>query len=283
MMADFTVLTLITHYGYYVDIFNLCFGLLGNVLIVLMFTILTVFQRNQCAFYLYMEAMANSLSLIVQTFDRVNQYADGTSFGDFSISWCRARFILDQCSQLIPFSIICLTTFDQILSTNPYYPLRRLSTINLARWAVSISILLSVVHSVPGVFAVVLFPPIGCTSIDMKAAYYYLYFYYLILVGALPIFISSLFSLIAYRNVRRLVRRQIPVFRRRLDRQLTAMVFSRVIVFIVLCCPHTIYRIYVLQIIVNSYVSLPLIATRIVRFSVNLLRNVNYSVRQCHS
>ena len=52
--------------------------------------------------------------------------------------------------------------------------------------------------------------------------------------GLLPIFVSSLFSLLAYRNVRRIVRRQIPMDRRRLDQQLTAMIFMRVIFFILL-------------------------------------------------
>ncbi len=48
----------------------------------------------------------------------------------------------------------------------------------------------------------------------------------------------------AYRNVRRIIQRQIPIYRRRLDQQLTAMIFVRVIFFVVLQLPFTIYRIY---------------------------------------
>ncbi|CAF4716707.1 unnamed protein product, partial [Rotaria sp. Silwood2] len=52
---------------------------------------------------------------------------------------------------------------------------------------------------------------------------------------------------LAYRNVRHLIRRQIPIVRRKLDRQLTAMIFVRVIFFIILLLPYTIFRIYILN------------------------------------
>ncbi|CAF4195210.1 unnamed protein product, partial [Rotaria sordida] len=73
---------------------------------------------------------------------------------------------------------------------------------------------------------------------------YLSFFYYPILSGLLPIFIASLFSILAYRNVRRIVRRQIPIVRRRLDRQLTAMVLVRVITFVILTLPYAIQRMY---------------------------------------
>jgi hypothetical protein len=73
---------------------------------------------------------------------------------------------------------------------------------------------------------------------------YYSYVFYPIINGILPIFVSSLFSVLAYRNVRRIVRRQVPVDRRRLDQQLTAMIFVRVIFYVWLQLPFTIYRIY---------------------------------------
>ncbi|CAF3388554.1 unnamed protein product, partial [Rotaria sp. Silwood2] len=67
-------------------------------------------------------------------------------------------------------------------------------------------------------------------------------FCYPILSGMLPIFIASLFSILAYRNVRRIVRLQIPIVHRRLDRQLTAMVLARTIGFIILTLPYALQR-----------------------------------------
>jgi hypothetical protein len=76
---------------------------------------------------------------------------------------------------------------------------------------------------------------------------YATFFFYPILGGLLPVVITSFFALLAFRNVRRLVRRQLPIARRRLDRQMTAMVFIRVIVFVCLAVPYSIYRIYIIN------------------------------------
>ncbi|CAF4468308.1 unnamed protein product [Rotaria sp. Silwood2] len=55
----------------------------------------------------------------------------------------------------------------------------------------------------------------------------------------------------AYRNVRHLIRRQIPVVRRRLDRQLTAMVLLRVAFLVSCMLPYVVQRIYAQNAIVN--------------------------------
>ncbi|CAF1360566.1 unnamed protein product [Adineta ricciae] len=75
-------------------------------------------------------------------------------------------------------------------------------------------------------------------------ANYVSYVYYPVLIGFLPMTIISLLSLLSYQNVRRIIRRRIPVFRRRLDQQLTGMVLIRVIIFVILTLPYTVLRIY---------------------------------------
>ena len=278
-MPVYRILEILGDVTRYVDSFILFFGTLGNLLSICVFTRLTIFRGNQCAFYLNIEAFANIFALMIQSIDRFTQYPDGSTLADFKFIWCRARFFLDQCSQLIPFSIVCLTTFDQILSTSPFYSLRQLSTMKLARRSISIAIIASIIHSIPAMFSFGIYPPVGCISIDYAAGYYYLFVYYPILVGILPLFLSSIFSLIAYRNVRRLIRRQIPMVRRRLDRQLTAMVFTRVILMIIFCLPFTIYRIYALQAVFKTNYNFTMIINRILRFLTNLLRNINHAVR----
>ncbi|CAF1211363.1 unnamed protein product [Adineta steineri] len=73
---------------------------------------------------------------------------------------------------------------------------------------------------------------------------YIYYFYYPILFGLLLVLIVSIFSFLAYNNVRRLVRRQIPIVRRKLDQKLTAMILNRIILFILLTLPYDIQRMY---------------------------------------
>ncbi|CAF0895746.1 unnamed protein product [Rotaria sordida] len=89
--------------------------------------------------------------------------------------------------------------------------------------------------------------------------------------GLFPILISSSFSLLAYQNVRQLVRRQIPIERRRLDRQMTAMIFARVITFVILVLPYTIFRIYTLNVNVSPVDILPYAINQLVSAIVSSL------------
>ncbi|CAF4071080.1 unnamed protein product [Adineta steineri] len=86
----------------------------------------------------------------------------------------------------------------------------------------------------------------GCItfSFGVIALQYSTYFFYPVLGGFLPIVIASSFSMLAYHNVRRIVRRQLPIVRRKLDKQITAMVLMRVIAFVCLVLPYNAYRIY---------------------------------------
>jgi hypothetical protein len=144
-------------------------------------------------------------------------------------------------------SIVCFATIDQFFSTNPVAHLRQLGSLKLARCQIFFAILLWLLHCIPiGIFLQIL-PLVGCTINNTSLVNYYSFFFYPVLNGLLPIFVSSMFSILAYRNVRRIVRQQIPIERRRLDRQLTAMVFVRVISFVSLQLPFTIYRIRALH------------------------------------
>ncbi|CAF0924994.1 unnamed protein product [Adineta steineri] len=70
------------------------------------------------------------------------------------------------------------------------------------------------------------------------------YFVVPLLSGLIPVFIASFFGFLAFRNVRRIVRRQLTIVRRRLDRQMTAMVAIRIIILFSLTLPYLSYRMY---------------------------------------
>ncbi|CAF4217679.1 unnamed protein product, partial [Rotaria sordida] len=94
----------------------------------------------------------------------------------------------------------------------------------------------------------------------------------------LPIFIASLFSILAYRNVRRIVRRQIPIVRRRLDRQLTAMVLIRVITFVILTSPYAIQRMYTYIAKIDPSNLFPYAINILVGGIISSFFNLNYAV-----
>ncbi|CAF3905720.1 unnamed protein product [Adineta steineri] len=91
-------------------------------------------------------------------------------------------------------------------------------------------------------------PSLGCIITNPTMTLYSSCFFYPVLYGPLPILIASLSSLFAFNNVRRIVRRQVPIVRRRLDQQMTAMVLMRVVFFVIFTLPYAIYRIYSINI-----------------------------------
>ncbi|CAF4372305.1 unnamed protein product, partial [Adineta steineri] len=144
---------------------------------------------------------------------------------------------------LISFSTICLSASHQYLSTSPLLYLRQLSTIKTARFLICASVIISILHTIPfGIFLEI--RASICAVFNQNMLNYISYFYYPVLSGLLPVLIASVFSFLAYNNVRRIVRRQIPIVRRKLDQQLTAMILIRIIVFIVLTLPYDIQEMY---------------------------------------
>jgi hypothetical protein len=186
--------------------------------------------------------------------------------------------MLPQTLRLISTSMVCFAALDQFLFTNPYPSIRQMSTLQLAHRLTFIAICLWTLHSIPyGIFYQISSSN-TCTLNNIGLIHYYSYFYYPILHGFFPILASSLSSLCAYRNVRHLVRRQVN-FRRRLDRQLTAMIFARVIFFVLFLLPYTIYRIYALNSTVTQANLYPYAIDQLVYSIVAALSDLNYTVR----
>lgn len=86
-----------------------------------------------------------------------------------------------------------------------------------------------------------------CGSTSLIFNDYVNYFNSLILSYILPICVSILFSVLAYRNVQQLRYRSVPLVRRELEKQLTKMVLLQVLMNLFALTPHLI--ITILQII----------------------------------
>jgi hypothetical protein len=90
---------------------------------------------------------------------------------------------------------------------------------------------------------------------------------------------ASFFAFLAYRNVRRIVRRQIPIVRRRLDQQMTAMVLTRVILLVCLVSPYTIYRIFIINFPISQSDPMKYAIGRLVQAIFFTVLNLNYTVK----
>jgi hypothetical protein len=88
-----------------------------------------------------------------------------------------------------------------------------------------------------------------------------------------------MFSILAYLNVRRIIQLRMAVVRRKLERQLTAMVLAKVTVSVVIAVPSILLRIYVLPVTRNSSDPLQLAIGQLISSISLALYYVNAAVR----
>ncbi|CAF0987854.1 unnamed protein product [Adineta steineri] len=96
--------------------------------------------------------------------------------------------------------------------------------------------------------------------------------------GFLPVVIASTFSMLAYHNVRHIVRRQLPIVRRKLDKQITAMVLMRVIAFVCLVSPYNAYRIYSINFPTSRSVPMAYAVGRLIQAIFTSIYIINYII-----
>ncbi|CAF3926165.1 unnamed protein product [Adineta steineri] len=230
------ILRFTQQYSLYSSSFVFTIGTIGNLLNILVFTTLKLFRNNQCVLYVVTESIANIFQLTIFALIYILPAIYQTDPATSSLFWCKFRLMMISLCTLISFSTICFSTSHQYLSTSHLFYLRQLSTIKLTKFLICTSVIISMLHTIPfGIFT------------EIQASF-------CVLSGFLPVLIASVFSFLAYNNVRRIVRRQIPIVRRKLDQQLTAMILIRIIVFIVLTVPYDIQRMYTYIAKISFYV-----------------------------
>lgn len=262
----------------YIGYFLIITGVFGNIINILVFTQLTLFRNNQSAFFLTVISIVESFLLFFASLTHVITVTTGYDATIASLAWCKIRAYLIQFGSTVLSTTICLAAIDQYLSTSYLIQIRRISTFKLAQRLVGILIILAVLYSIPITVFQDVHSTLGCTTYNTSYNYFYSFVHLCIVIGLLPIVVSSLFSLLSFRNVRRIVRRQMPVVRRRLDRQLTAMILVRVALFVITTLPYVIYRTYEINDPVNLTDTYAVAVDQLIRTTVTLFTNVNYSV-----
>jgi len=153
-----------------------------------------------------------------------------------------------------------------------------MSTIKLAHRLILIITILALLNGILFLISYGIDPNMGCEPLSRFFKIYISSIEFSIVIGFLPISISSTFAILAYLNVRRIIRHQVSIFRRRLDRQLTAMVLIRVCLYVITNLPFIAYEIYQLNVSFNPndnlWISIDQLAGAI-SFSIYFL---NYSV-----
>ncbi|CAF1469193.1 unnamed protein product [Rotaria sordida] len=236
----------------YVSFIILFSGIFGHIANIFVFTRLEIFRGNPSAFYLIAESIADILELMIPFTSRIAISGFNNDLTQRSLVWCKLRPLVLQSITLVSLSIVCFSSIDQYLTTS-YYPfLKQISTIKLAKILITISTIFWTLHGTSVLFIFQIHSTYGCNIYNQNFSNYVTYGYYVIFTGVLPITISTFFSVLAYRNVRRIVRRQMIIRRRKLDQQLTAMILVRVGFFVIMTIPYLLQRIYALSAITND-------------------------------
>ncbi|CAF1527952.1 unnamed protein product [Adineta steineri] len=271
------ILKLATQYSLYSGCISFTFGVIGNILNILVFTQLKLFRDNRCAFYIIVESINNFIYQFITITVTILTLIYGNDATGRSLGWCKFRYMLGQTFALTSYYTVCLTAIDQFFSTNHQFRLRQMCTIKLARYVIIISICIWIAHSILSGWFFDIQESLGCVISNPIWQQYISSFFYPVLAGLLPITIVLLFSLLAFHNVRRIVRRQIPIVRRRLDQQLTAMVLMRAVIAACFILPYTIYRIYIIKFPVSQNQSMEYAIVRLIQAVFLSLINIHFS------
>ncbi|CAF0788469.1 unnamed protein product [Adineta ricciae] len=239
-----SILVASQQYTIYVSFIILFSGVAGHLCNIFVLTKLKIFRGNPATTYLIAESIVNLFQMLIPFTTRIAMNGFANDLTQTSLLWCKLRSVCAQSSTLISLSIVCFAAIDQYFSTSYHPYLRRLSSPRTAQVSIIIVILLWILHGIPVAIFFEIRSSSGCNLYDLGMVNYVAYVYYLFLTGMIPITISTLFAILAYRNVRRIIRRQIPIRRRKLDQQLTAMIMVRVAFLVVTTLPYVLQRIY---------------------------------------
>jgi hypothetical protein len=265
-------------YNQYVLTTILIIGLIGNVCNAIIFISLKQFRRYPSTFYIMAESITSEGLLLVGLTPRVVVEIFGVDPAQTLLIWCKLRIPANQWCSLMSLSAVNFTVIDLYLFTHCIPRLRQMSTIRLAKYITGITSIFWFLYNIPFAIFYDTKTVFGCLLTSVEFSRYYSFFHLLIIYGLLPVILSTTFSILAYQNVRRILRHDMTNVRRRFDRQLTAMILARVVFLVTCLVPFILQRFY----IINSWTmpSEPLRrAVEQLVAAINLsLSSLNYSV-----
>jgi hypothetical protein len=152
---------------------------------------------------------------------------------------------------------MCLATIDQFLATCVHVYWQQWSNIRLAHRLSAATSVFWILYGIPYFvfYNNIALPTTGkdsCGSSNVNFRQYHVYMNTIILSGGLPILITVIFGSLAFRNIRRIAYRTVPLVRRELDKQLTNMVLVQVVFSFFAVLPYVVSTVFPLVTNLNS-------------------------------
>ena len=218
-------------------------GILGGTLNIIVFLSLKTFRQSSCAFFLTVMSFVNIGQLITSLRNRIAIYGLNIDWSESSLFFCKARGYALQVFTLISYTCMCLATVDQCLATSLRPRWQKCLTIRRAYHICASVSLMWLLHSIPCIIWYSLVrssttSSVVCRITNPAFQVYVNDVYVLVLSGILPLVITVIFASLAYRHVRQIPYRTIPLVRRELDKQLTSMVLVQVMHNVLVILPH---------------------------------------------
>jgi hypothetical protein len=239
----------------YIGLFIFIAGIIGGPLVLIVFLSLRTFRQSSCAFYLILMSFINTIHLFtgLLTYIMINGF--GINWTDMSLFYCKFRPFYVQLCVLTSLTCFYFATIDQFLATcaNPRW--HQWNNIRFARSIMIGAVIVWILHGIPFLlyYNHTLLPNTSKTSCVITNVFFQKYqnvFYGCILTTSLPVIIIILFGSLAYRNVKQIAYRTVPLVRRELDKQLTVMVLVEVLYDVVVVTPYAIQ--YIAALIINA-------------------------------
>lgn len=219
-------------------------GIIGGILNLIVFVSLKTFRESSCAFYFIIISCVNIGQLLIGYLSRIMIAGYNIDWTQSSLIYCKLRWFLFQSFTLTSLSCMCFATIDQYISTSTYHRWQQYNNIKLAYFLCVISFILSILHGIP---SIIYFDHIDspipnksiCIITNNDYLQYRTYGFNVFLGDVLPVLITVLFGSLAYRNVKQIAYRAVPLVRRELDKQLTSMVLVQVVYVFIAIVPYT--------------------------------------------
>lgn len=231
----------------YIDLGSIVFicGVIGGILNIIVFLSLQTFRENSGSFYLIIMSFVNVGYLITNLLPILLIQISNIDASSTSLFYCKFQKYFVTICITISMTCFCLSTMDQYCTTSSRRRFQQWCNMKLAKRLVIIFSLFWILHATPYLF---LFyhnksPTTGkttCTMSNRIYIQYRSYFIVLILFGILPLSISMFFGIMSFLNIQQISHYTLPLVRRELNKQLTKMVLTEVIVNCVVQIPYII-------------------------------------------
>jgi len=226
-------------------------GVIGGCLNLLVFFSLRTFRESSCAFYLIIMSVFNIGQLITGLLSQIMLTGFGIDWTQSSLFSCKWRPFCLQACMMISLTNVCLATIDQYWTTCSRPRWQQWCNIKLAHRLSAISVIIWLLHGIPYLIymdhiVLTTTKTVICGHTNVIFRQYFIYVAVPIVYRFIPLTITFIFGLLAYRNVQQIAYRTVPLVRRQLDKQLTKMVLVQVFFTCFAILPLAIVNLFIL-------------------------------------